>query len=170
MEIITLVIAIIGAITGIASLIIQYVDYKKSKVKLRVNLDERKSFYNTGDKLYKCDFFGVLSLKISNCSSLPITIDEAEIKHNGIKRIYINEKKQINNSHKYDDNRFTEISLYEQPQLPLRIDCYDTVFLSFVFPFFDEFIDKEFEFVIKTPRKDYKYTFKIKDFESIFNK
>ena len=30
MEIMTLIIAIIGAITGIAALIIQYVDYKKS--------------------------------------------------------------------------------------------------------------------------------------------
>lgn len=166
---VTLIIAIIGAITGVLALIIQYVDYKKSKVKLKVLLEDRKSFYNTGDTTYKCKYFGVISVKISNCSSLPITIDEAEIKFNEVKRLYFNDKKNINKKHIYDNKSFTEIRLYEQPQLPLRIDCYDTVFLSFIFPFFDEFVNKDFNFILRTPRRDYKHKFKLNEFESIFD-
>ena len=40
----TLIIAIIGAITGVLALILQYIEYKKSKVKLKVNLDEKNHF------------------------------------------------------------------------------------------------------------------------------
>lgn len=167
---ITLIIAIIGAITGVLALIIQYIDYKKAKVRLKVRLLENKSFYSTGDDSYKCKYFGVISIKISNCSSLPITVDEAEIKYNEIKRFYFNKKKSVNTRHSYVNNSFTEVSLYEQPHLPIRIDCYDTVFLSFVFPFFDEFINKKFNFILKTPRKDYKYEFELNEFESLFNK
>lgn len=166
---ITLIIAIIGAITGILALIIQYIDYKKTNVKLKVKLENKKSFYTTGDKIYKCKYFCVVSIKISNCSALPITIDEAEIKYKNKHTHYFNEKKKINKKHIYDDNSYTELNLYEQPQLPLRIDCYDTVFLSFIFPFFDEYVNNEFEFFLKTPRKDYKWKIKLNEFESIFD-
>lgn len=39
---ITLIIAIVGAITGILAIILQYIEYRKSKVKLKVNLVENK--------------------------------------------------------------------------------------------------------------------------------
>lgn len=164
----TLIIAIIGAITGILALIIQFVEYRKSKVKLKVCLDIKKSFYTSGDNTYKCKYFGVLSVKISNCSSLPITIDEAEIECDNNVCKYFNENKKINNRHVYDKHSFTEIELYEQAKLPIRIECYDTIFLSFIFPFFDEFINKKFNYILKTPRKDYKFKFKLNNFESLF--
>lgn len=167
---ITLIIAIIGAVTGMLALALQYIEYKKTKVKLKINLDKRKSFYTTGDNTYKCKYFGVISVKISNCSSLPITIDEAEIIYDKIVRKYFNKEIMINKRHNYDDQSYTEVILFNQSKLPLRIDCYDTVFLSFIFPFFDEFINNEFKFVLKTPRKEYKYKFKIREFEEIFKK
>lgn len=45
---ITLIIAITGAITGVLALILQYIEYKKSKVKLKVNLDEKNHFILRG--------------------------------------------------------------------------------------------------------------------------
>ena len=100
---ITLIIAIVGAITGILAIILQYIEYRKSKVKLKVNLVENKSFYSTGntsgDTNYKCKYFGVISIKISNCSALPITIDEAEIKYNEILRPYFSKEKAVNKTH-----------------------------------------------------------------------
>jgi len=167
---ITLIIAIIGAITGILALILQYVDYKKSKVKLKINLNDKKSFYTTGDNTYKCKYFGVISVKISNCSSLPITIDETEIRYDKIIRQYFNREIKVNKKHVYDDKSYTEVTLFNQSKLPLRIECYDTIFLSFIFPFFDEFINNKFEFILKTPRKEYKCKFKIKKFEELFQK
>lgn len=164
----TLIIAIIGATTGVLALILQYIEYKKSKVKLKVNLDEKKSFYSTGDTRYKCKYFGVISIKISNCSALPITIDEAEIKCNDMLRSYFSKEKNINKTHIYDKQSYTEVALFEQAKLPYRIDCYDTTFLSFIFPFFDEFINNRFEFILRTPRKDYKYKFKLSEFEEVF--
>lgn len=171
---ITLIIAIVGAITGILAIILQYIEYRKSKVKLKVNLVENKSFYSTGntsgDTNYKCKYFGVISIKISNCSALPITIDEAEIKYNEILRPYFSKEKAVNKTHKYDKQSYTEVVLFEQAKLPYRIDCYDTTFLSFIFPFFDEFINNKFEFILKTPRKQYKYKFKLSNFEEMFKK
>lgn len=164
----TLIIAIIGAITGVLALILQYIEYKKSKVKLKVNLDEKKSFYSTGDTSYKCKYFGVISIKISNCSALPITIDEAEIKCNDILQPYFSKEKHVNRKHIYNKQSYTEVSLFEQAKLPYRVDCYDTTFLSFIFPFFDEFINNEFEFILRTPRKEYKYKFKLSEFEEMF--
>lgn len=164
----TLIIAIIGAITGVLAPILQYIEYKKSKVKLKVNLDEKKSFYSTGDASYKCKYFGVISIKISNCSALPITIDEAEIKCNDVLCTYFNKEKNINKKHIYDKQSYTEVALFEQAKLPYRIDCYDTTFLSFIFPFFDEFINNKFEFILRTPRKEYKYKFKLSEFEEMF--
>ena len=76
---ITLIIAIIGALTGIIGLIIQFIEYKKSQVRLKIKFIDEKSFYTTGSTSYKCKYFGVISLKISNCSSLPITLDEVKI-------------------------------------------------------------------------------------------
>lgn len=167
---ITLIIAIVGAITGILAIILQYIEYRKSKVKLKVNLVENKSFYSTGDTSYKCKYFGVISIKISNCSALPITIDEAEIKYNKVLRPYFSEEKTVNKTHTYDKQSYTEVVLFEQAKLPYRIDCYDTTFLSFIFPFFDEFINNKFEFILKTPRKQYKYEFKLSNFEKMFKK
>ena len=164
----TLTIAIIGAITGVLALMLQYIEYKKSKVKLEVNLNDRKSFYTTGDNRYKCKYFGVISIKISNCSSLPITIDEAEIKYNKISHEYFNNEIKVDKEHNNNDRSYTEIQLFNQPKLPFRIDCYDTAFLSFIFPFFDEITNNKFEFILKTPRKEYKSKFKINEFEEIF--
>lgn len=89
----------------------------------------------------------MISIKISNCSALPITIDEAEIKCNDILKPYLSREKHINKTHIYDKQSYTEVSLFEQAKLPYRIDCYDTTFLSFIFLFFDEFI-------LRTPRKE----------------
>lgn len=165
---ITLIIAITGAITGVLALILQYIEYKKSKVKLKVNLDEKKSFYSTGDTSYKCKYFGVISIKISNCSALPLTIDEAEIKYNDVLLHYFSKEKHINKKHVYDKQSYTEIVLFEQAKLPYRINCYDTTFLSFIFLFFDEFINNKFEFILRTPRKEYKYKFKLNELEEMF--
>ena len=93
---ITLIIAIIGVITGILALILQYVEYWKLKVKLKINLNDKKSFYTTGDNTYKCKYIGAISVKISNCLSLPITIDEAEIRYNKIIRQYSNKEIKAN--------------------------------------------------------------------------
>lgn len=165
---ITLIIAIVGAITGIVSLLIQFNEYRKSNVKLIVEIDDRKSFYTTGSKNYKCEFFGVISLKISNCSSLPITIDEVSISCESKTLRYFNKKIEVDKKHNYSENSYSEIKLYEQRELPLRIECYDTLFLSFIFPFWDDIGSKKFCFNIKTPRKNYKYFYKLNDFKRKF--
>lgn len=171
---ITLIIAIIGAITGVLALILQYIEYRKSKVKLKVDLVDNKSFYSTGNTSegtkYNCKYFGVISIKISNCSALPITIDESEIKYKKILRSYFSKEIKVNKKHVYDNQSYTEVALFEQAKLPYRIDCYDTTFLSFIFPFFDEFVSTKFEFILKTPRKQYKYKFKLNEFEEMFKR
>lgn len=166
---VTLIIAIIGAITGILGLIIQFIEYKKSNVRLKMIIDEKKSFYVPNiDKYYQCDYSGVVTMKISNCSSLPITIDEAMITCDNRILMYLNCEKKIKNEYKLDEDKSIIIKVYKQPILPLRIECYDTIFLSFIFPFFDEIKEKKFEFILKTPRKDYKKNIIIKDFNLIF--
>ena len=77
-------------------------------------------------------------------------------------------EKHINKKHVYDKQSYTEIVLFEQAKLPYRINCYDTTFLSFIFPFFDEFINNKFEFILRTPRKEYKYKFKLNELEEMF--
>lgn len=165
---ITLIIAIIGALTGIIGLIIQFIEYKKSQVRLKIKFIDEKSFYTTGSTSYKCKYFGVISLKISNCSSLPITLDEVKINSSKHCIKYFNKNIQVDKSHKYSNNSFTEITLYDNAKLPLRIDCYDSIYLSFIFPFWDKIESNQFNFNIITPRKNYKYIFRLTSFESKF--
>lgn len=171
MEATTLIIAIIGAITGILSLVIQFVEYSKSNVNIIMKIDERRTFYNEienkNQTVYRCKNMGVISLKISNCSSLPITIDEAKIIHNDNNILYLNSKKTINCGKVMDDKRILSINLYEQANLPLRIECYDTVYLSFIFPFIDNIIESESEFVLITPRRNYKEKFCFKSLNDV---
>lgn len=140
---ITLIIAIVGAVTGIIALIIQFVEYRKSAVKLKVQINDENSYsMPTGNKY----IIGSVSAKISNCSSQPITIDEvfAVLGKNRIEHLNVNEQKE--------------------DEIPRRIDCYDTTFITFHFCWFDDFVNKEFELHLITPRKIYKRKVKVKEY------
>ncbi len=163
MSVFTLTIAIFGATTGIISLIIQFIEYRKSKVKLRIKIEDRYTYYTTGDSSYKCEYFGIVSLKLSNCSALPITLDEVFVKTNYYNKKHIKELTNFNTSVPAKNGGSYDLRPFKSADLPLRIDCYDSVFISFRFPFFDEYINKDIELVLVTPRKEYKMKINVKD-------
>lgn len=168
---ITLIIAIIGAVTGIVALIIQFVEYKKSSVKLVIEIDEHISYYlkNTNET-YKCEYIGVISAKISNCSSLPITIDEVIIVLDNYKVKHEPKMTKTTLEVKKGENTYTYLTINDKPKIPLRIECYDTVFVSFAFPFFDKFLNEKFELQLLTPRKTYKKKIELEEYITKFKK
>lgn len=165
----TLIIAIMGCVTGITSLLIQLFSYLSTVARLDISIDKSSNsyFFNTKDfKIsgYKTNFSAVVSLIISNKSSYPITIDGIYIKSNKIKYTikHFNEFKFHPQEISIGDNSITYYPPSAPINLPLRIEAFDTIFASARFPFFDPLIDcndlskpVKFKLIIHTPRRTF---------------
>lgn len=133
-----LVIALIGAITGISSLLIQFFEYWKSRPKVKLEEDASKPgfyFFNnqntfeTDNDYRKSELIIVIPLIISNNSTQSITIEKLEVKHQGGNiRLPITDDVMKNNP-KYhaDHDTYFEIPLGESFHLPYRMGGYDSL-------------------------------------------
>mgnify|MGYP001658431838 CR=1 FL=1 len=155
-----LILGIIGAITGSLALIIDFFNYKFYMPKLILKPLKNSYFLDKENVKeitnYNSKRIAIISLKISNSSAHPITIDEVFIKNfqNIIK--HYNDFKitvpqiQIGNNPK----TYTYINPEKIATLPLRMEPFDTQYVSFRFPFFDD-CNLTFKLVFVTPRKNY---------------
>jgi len=167
----TLLIAIVGCITGVGSLVLQLSTYLLTAARLKINIDDSSHsyFFNSNDfKLqgYKTNFSAVVSLVISNKSSYPLTIDNIYITSKKIKykMKHSNDFKFQPQSIPLGENSFSSHSPSKPINLPLRIESFDTIFASVRFPFFEQMVDNNdlsnpsnFKLMISTPRKVYRH-------------
>lgn len=170
----TSLVAIYAAIVATAGAAIQYLTYRRTKANLLIKLDPKHhSFFfdirelKISSKYLPCKA-AIISFKISNTSSLPITIDDA----------YAYTKKGENHYHTafkilpYQELSFTDSNgssatiCYEPDkvlELPLRIDAYDTAYGSLRIPFIDDIIvdNKISNLVIEFESPRDLYTYKV---------
>ena len=168
----TLIIAIIGCVTGLSSLLIQFISYFSTVARIEVVKDDASHsyFFDAIDfnvNSYRTRYSGVISLVISNKSSFPITINNIYIKNKKLKYPlkHDNEFKFTPKSIKLSTDTHTSYTYYTPSQiitLPLRLEAYDTVYASARFPFLDSLVDFdslhtpiEFKLSVNTPRKTF---------------
>lgn len=165
-ELISLIIAIIGCITGIISLTIVVINNFFQIGKQNFHLSERRKSYYFKAKDTKtkgcCDvnICASVSIKATNKSAFPITIDEAILKKGNEVAYHFNDFE-----FKYIEiEKSADLTVYcdseELATLPFKLDPFETKFFSFVFPFFDDLVSSYGEIVkpnllIITPRKKY---------------
>lgn len=138
----TLLIATIGCVTGVASLLIQLSSHLSTVARLKIELDDSSHSYYFKSKdfkveRYKTNFSAVISLVISNKSSYPVTIDNIYIKSNKIKYKMksCNDFRFQVHSIPVKENSYVGYNPSKPINLPLRIEAFDTVFASVRFPF-----------------------------------
>lgn len=167
-----LILGIIGAITGSLALIIDFFNYKFYMPKLILKQLHNSYFLNKEDVKeatnYATKRVGVVSLKISNSSAHPITIDEVFIK------TFKNKISHFNNFNftipeicvKKNPITYLYIKPEKAATIPLRIEPFDTQYVSFKFPYFDT-CDPEFKLFLVTPRKNYSVKVKLLEYHSL---
>lgn len=162
--IIGIITGIIGSVTGITALVMQLIFERKNLANLKIINSGASYFHNQKIDGFKSNCYAVVSFKISNTSALPITIDqitvpEFRIEHQIAKlpNVYILEGSNIVTTELPGINqKFLEPTIHPCVNLPLRIDCFDTIYCSVVFPFFEAVKEKPFTIWFFTPRKIYK--------------
>lgn len=168
----TSLVAIYAAIVATAGAAIQYLTYRRTKANLLIKLDPKHhSFFfdirelKISSKYLPCKA-AIISFKISNTSSLPITIDDAYAYtqkgknhyHTAFKIFANQELSYIASNGKPDTVCYVPNKVLK---LPLRVDAYDTIYGSLRIPAIDDTIvdNKISNLVIEfeTPRDLYTY-------------
>jgi hypothetical protein len=141
----TTVLSIIGALTGTSGLAISFRDFWLSSPKLKIELDIQNSSYffnvkDLGDTGFVTNRSAIVSVKISNASSFPITID----------RIFVKKKKYFSfHSIRFSTTpreinvspgRYTAYNVSKPLDLPLRIEPFDVIYGSVRLPFAEKLI------------------------------
>lgn len=166
MELVSICVSIIGCVTGIISLSIVLANnmFQIGKQKVQ-QLDNRKTYYFDSNETETNGCCGlnyccVVSLKITNCSSYPTTIDEIYLKSNKNIANHSNEFSFEYIEIQTNENTVTFIDIEQKAILPLKFEPFETKYITAMFPFFGPFVDEYGEeiktklFVI-TPRKEY---------------
>lgn len=175
LDLISLIVASVGCITGIVSLIIVLTNnvFQIGKQQFALS-DRRKSYYfrasdTTTKGCYNVNICAAVSIKATNKSSYPITIDNA----------YLQNKTAI--SKHFNDFKFEYIEIQDTPtttvcfdteklaKLPLKLDPFETKYIAFAFPFFDDFVlrygnEVKTKLTFVTPRKKYTLNISIPDY------
>lgn len=176
MNILSTVLSIIGCITGISSLLINFYRVLIERTKLYVEFELSHCLYF--DKLdnysdYNTEFQGFIYIRLINRSSNPITIykiqtyyENKEIFHHKYKESKIILKQKApkrTNEFTYDMNK--------QAILPLKIGGFDVfqgyIFYDFLKNFHHE--NKQLDIVIKSTRKTIKKSCLINKFKAQIN-
>lgn len=134
-----LVIAIIGAVTGISGLLLQFFDYWKSRPNIEFDLDkDKRNFYflndgktfRTNNNLKKSEIIAAIPILIRNKSVQPITIEKIEVIHPLANFPMPLEPRIMDNvlTYKLDHLKSVQISLGNTIELPHRIDGYDSLY------------------------------------------
>lgn len=179
-DFLSLIIASIGCVTGIISLIIVLIDniFQVGKQHFETS-NRRKSYYfNANDTetkgCYNVKLCSVVSIKATNRSSYPITIDEAYLKNSKNTAYHFNDFEykyiEIKTSPTHTVGQDSE----ELATLPLKLEPFETKYLAFAFPYVDNFVNKCGEeiytkLIVITPRKKYKLNISIPYYYNIFS-
>lgn len=182
----TTIIAIWGAITGSISLVMKYLDFRKTKPRLKIELSETyKSFIVPGDYLdvrgtnYGSEWYSAaISLKIENNSRQPVTVNKIEYKYTyGEKSVRWNDVQftpfSLKSFTKSDGLVLTRLRLplAKSIELPVRIEAYDAISFEFFAPFIDEKLIQNGHFKINlkihTPAKEHHVTFSVPEIHQI---
>ena len=157
-------IALIGCITGISGLILHFYRYLLTRPRLKVSLDPFNASYvfKASDfkvKGFKTNICSAVSIKITNQSSYPVTIDRIEAKFRNKTTFHFTD-------FTFKAMEFRSGSVYtlynpsERLQLPSRLDSFDVISGSARFPFCDFLENVDFQqhnpikmkIIIHTPR------------------
>lgn len=175
----TLIVAIVGAVTGLLSLVIQLLIYLLKKPKISCTLDlEDDSYWIEGSRLtlkenrdrnlreiIDRENIIVLSLEISNLNSIPITVTDIFKDNMPISIRFNFEQPIIKLKSNLIKMEFTLINPDQLP-LPLRLNGYDSVRTSIWFlTSKDESDIQDASITLKTPFKDFSFSFKVKSAE-----
>lgn len=176
---ISIVLSIIGCITGAASLVVVAFNivFQQGKQTFKISEQRGSYYFSASDtKIKGCwqpTYCAVISIKAINKSSYPITISDAFI------------KKSENTARHYNEFAFDNIYIKESEkseiwkdtepnaQLPLKLEPFETKYFSFSFPFFENFVSKygediDVELTITTARKDHKIPITIPEYYGLF--
>lgn len=180
MNLISLIVSIIGCITGVASLTIVLINniFQVGKQKIQ-QIENGKSYYFCSDdtKTEGCcglKYCGAVSLKITNCSSYPTTIDEIFLKKKDLKTQHSNEFSFDYIEFQIKENEFVYRDIEQKASLPIKFEPFETKYISAVFPFFEEFVESygdeiKAKLVVVTPRKKYTIDVSIPEYHQLFS-
>ena len=165
-----LILSIVGVITGSLALAIDFFNYKFYLPKLIIK-PLRNSYIIKSEDIpnltFKTTKIAVVSVKISNSSAHPITIDEVYVEEASKNKHYNDLKFQIPRVLTDEVNRIeTYISPEKIAIIPLRIEPFDTQYVSFRFPFFNN-TNPSFKLVLVTPRKNYSVKVKLLEYHEL---
>ena len=151
----TKIIALIGCVTGICSLVLNF--YKILSEKPKIKLEDYKfylnGFCNNDEEIYKSNKILVINLRISNISLAPASLKSALIKHNGL--IFRPDfRYKIDKVSIKRDKIMHYYSIDKQLIFPLIIEPMEIINCSLVFPY----ADKLFETYVKNNYKPMKIT------------
>ena len=153
-----LILSIVGVITGSLALAIDFFNYKFYLPKLIIKPLRNSYIINSKDipnLAFNTTKIAVISVKISNSSAHPITIDE----------VYVdNSPKMI--SEEENSKTFTSLSPENIATIPLRIEPFDSQYVSFRLPFFNN-TNPSFKLVLVTPRKNYSVKVKLLEYHEL---
>lgn len=176
---ISIIFSIIGCITGLLSIIIASQNHLFQKGEQKFNISQQKASYyfpasdTTVRGCWKPTYCAVISLKATNKSSYPITIDDAVIKKDNFSARHYSE---FSFDYIYVKESYeSEICKDPEPNanLPLKLAPFETKYFSFAFPFFESFIsnygeDINVELIISTPLKEHKMLVTIPEYYGLF--
>lgn len=161
--IIAIFISILSFLISVIALIINYLNYKRYAPKLTFTFLPDYSCIVPKSVLplvaYSTDEFMIVSYKISNTSAQPITIDEVNAKPLDLNALYKPhhefEFEELN--HTFGNKFIFTFTPKPCAKLPLRIEPFDSVYVSFRFPFSHELF-KPVTLKVVTPLKTYTLT------------
>ncbi|EHT2912756.1 hypothetical protein KXK16_002753, partial [Listeria monocytogenes] len=163
-----LTIAIIGAITGISSLLLQFFSYLYLKASLKIEYDDwtssfyfnTKSFDGTISVNDKENNSAAISVRLVNRSSEPITIYKVSFKSRSNFDIHRDFFKFTPAKIHMDSGRTTSLNIANQFDLPITIDPYSVINGSINCLYADQFIkNKKFvaKLIFQTSRKSFRF-------------
>ena len=177
-QLIPIIVSIIGCLTGIASLVVVIVNNIFMKGTIRFSVSERRGtyYFSASDTetsgCINLKICAAISIKATNSSAYPTTIDEAYIGNRMVRHMdefnfeYIELEKE-NHSVVYRD-------IEEKAILPLQLEPFQTKYFSFVFPYFESQISEygtpaNVILKIVTPRKTYKLKASVQEYYCLMN-
>lgn len=176
---ISLIVAIIGCATGLISIIIVLINNIFQIGKQRFSLSEkRKSYYFKSDETnikgcYNTKICATVSIKATNQSSYPITIDEVVIQNKNLKAYHYNDFSFDYIEVPTAPNIVTSCDTEKLATLPLKLDPFETKYFAVGFPFFENLVltygeEIKAKLIVTTPRKKYKMNIFVPEYYSFF--
>lgn len=179
LDIAVFIIAVIGCVSGVTSLLLKLFEYLRTVPKLKIEVDDITNSYffdaQSFGKLdrYKTKNCAIVSLKISNCSLHPITINSITAKSKNTDYVCRHDSslefspKDI----RLGPNSFTYYPCSSAIKIPARLDANDTIYASARFPFIDKIVENSVDkksivllLSVSTPIKVFHYNVELPEY------